>query len=108
MTIIEFRSVSKLYKLGQISSGYFLKDIQTTIAKWRNKEDPNSIVNFHNKNYQCLFHSIFIKLLILRLIIITAEREKFIVNFGRAFSKTFSLLLFHHRFIIVEDVGNGG
>lgn len=43
-TAIVFKSVSKLYRLGQISHGMLFKDLQSYWAKFLGKEDPNSYV----------------------------------------------------------------
>ncbi|MEW6386833.1 MAG: polysaccharide ABC transporter ATP-binding protein [Thermodesulfobacteriota bacterium] len=49
MTIaIRIDNLSKLYRLGVISTGYLFSDLQSWWAKIRGKEDPHSLVGLHS------------------------------------------------------------
>ena len=48
--VIEIKDLSKEYYLGKISSGTLYRDLSSIWAKIRNKKDPNSKINFSNKN----------------------------------------------------------
>lgn len=52
--VIEIKNLAKKYRLGTISTGMFTKDIASAWARFRGKDDPNSLVtsnsNAHNSN----------------------------------------------------------
>jgi len=41
-TVIKVENISKMYRLGEINNGALWKDIQSWVARKRNKEDPHS------------------------------------------------------------------
>ena len=43
-TIIKIENIYKEYKLGVISHGTLYRDLQSLWAKFRGKEDPNSLI----------------------------------------------------------------
>lgn len=43
-TVIKVEHLSKEYRLGTIGTGYLFRDLQSTWARWRGKEDPNTRV----------------------------------------------------------------
>ena len=42
--VIEIKNLSKQYRLGIISTGMLTQDISSAWARFRGKEDPNSLV----------------------------------------------------------------
>ena len=48
--VIEIKDISKEYRLGTISTGMLTKDISSAWARFRGKEDPNSIVTINSNS----------------------------------------------------------
>ena len=46
--VIDIKNLSKLYRLGTISSGTLSRDISSVWAQFRGKEDPNSKLSISN------------------------------------------------------------
>ncbi|SVD57228.1 uncharacterized protein METZ01_LOCUS410082, partial [marine metagenome] len=47
--VIEIKNLAKKYRLGTISTGMFTKDIASAWARFRGKDDPNSLVTSNSK-----------------------------------------------------------
>ena len=48
--VIEIKDISKEYRLGTISTGMLAKDISSAWARFRGKEDPNSLVTMNSNS----------------------------------------------------------
>ena len=48
--VIEIKGLSKEYRLGTISTGMLTKDISSAWARFRGKEDPNSLVTINSNS----------------------------------------------------------
>ena len=48
--VIEIKGLSKEYRLGSISTGMLTKDISSAWARFRGKEDPNSLVTMNSNS----------------------------------------------------------
>ena len=48
--VIEIKDISKEYRLGTISTGMLAKDISSAWARFRGKEDPNSLVTISSNS----------------------------------------------------------
>ena len=48
--VIEIKDISKEYRLGTISTGMLTKDISSAWARFRGKEDPNSLVTINSNS----------------------------------------------------------
>lgn len=51
-TVIEIENISKKYQLGTIGSGSLCRDVQSWWAKFRGKEDPNSLIGESTKDLE--------------------------------------------------------
>jgi len=48
-TVISVENLSKAYRLGVINHGMLYKDLQSWWARFRGKEDPNSVIGMYNQ-----------------------------------------------------------